>query len=447
MGVTAPARVESEGPSPPSVESTSCSTSHQDVGRSSDDGVGRPHSPSHIPPRPPHIPTAPQINDRIGTHAGQDPGDVSTLPQHTHRHTTLTALSERLAMGKPVKRKLWQVNHEQVKEELEEELVRVEEEEQRRFRTRWKEISPEYTLNGPTFYYSKVVTARGETVIPGRPVCSAPSASPPGDMKLIHREAKRRRIQSPPFPPVEESTVSQDVTGRILRSTPEDSQRHRPSQPKISPPPPPAEEVTETHVSTPVTFSGHVSEVTSERTTCSVASSSCASSRSNNKDASGPSESPCNDEGALKTIKSSSNVVASYSSKADGQKCRETPPHSTTTTPDDSRITGEATTPPAPPSGTPSPDVTTPKQTLDLSTSSKSSSGVSSAESTPSEDVTPTPSEDVTPTPSEDVTPTPSEDVTPTPLQETRVTRRSSRQDRMRRQQRPGDTPRRYLRM
>ncbi|XP_069194701.1 uncharacterized protein, partial [Procambarus clarkii] len=140
---------------------------------------------------PVHQGRAPVPEGRASVPQGRAPvpGVTTTL---AHREgERLAALTRRLVKGQPVKRKLWDVDHQRVKEELEEELERLLEEEECRFRSRWKVV--EGCSTGPAFYCTQVITAEGTEEL------ATPPVSGPGDIKVTHALAKRRRTQ-PPFP-------------------------------------------------------------------------------------------------------------------------------------------------------------------------------------------------------------------------------------------------------
>ncbi|XP_071522281.1 LOW QUALITY PROTEIN: uncharacterized protein [Panulirus ornatus] len=331
---------------------------------------------------------------------------------------TISSLSQRLVKGKPVKRKLWEVDHVQMAAELDQELARVTEEEERRFHRRWKLLPPEQAPHAPSFYYSQFVGPAGKGAVPSSPTSTSttpPHTSAPRDVRLDHTAAKRRRVD--PSSSSAAASVRSELP-QVFSNTGQKGRSPAAAAPKMTTSTPedtiPTADASQSLKNGGVQASNSNTDVVLTNTNDTAFSKSAGvaftnthtTTSNNSRNVSSSTNvsttvSDCSISSSISNTTTTSNNSCSIASSSvntsttSNDSCIEelnssTPtPIKSGTTPAGLTSESEATSPRSPSSGV------TP--TLNVSGSSKSSSGVSSADSTPSEDVL-TPPRQTTPT-------------------------------------------------
>lgn len=134
-----------------------------------------PRNPSALPTGPPDL-TIRHRERLIGPVTACVALPPLRIADAQRERDRLVSVSQRL-MSKPVKRRLWEVDHDKLGPEVEAEYKQMIEEDEKRFKERWEELGPEESPESPSFYHSKVIAPckrRAVAPLPSESAASTP---------------------------------------------------------------------------------------------------------------------------------------------------------------------------------------------------------------------------------------------------------------------------------
>ncbi|XP_064096611.1 mucin-5AC-like [Macrobrachium nipponense] len=115
-----------------------------------------PRNPSALPTGPPDL-TVRHRERLIGPVTACVALPPLRIADAQRERGRLVSVCQRL-MSRPVKRRLWEVDHDKLGPEVEAEYKQMIEDDEKRFKERWEELGPEESKDSPSFYRSKVIT-------------------------------------------------------------------------------------------------------------------------------------------------------------------------------------------------------------------------------------------------------------------------------------------------